>query len=189
TWLSATLRFLYADYGVYTIYVRNSSTWFYMFTTQLAGTSDVVVRFPYPAPYKIEVWRGGARMAVVETWLDSGSMVYVDTVSGRAQSVVLLNKSGGAYVNPLYTIANQPMPAWQLLIYVLSSLAVAAYLYRRAPDKGAIAYSAVFDAVVLAIGVYLAVSAGGNSPYAQLAGVAAVLMLIKAAVAALPTRL
>lgn len=189
TWLSATLRFLYANPGVYTIYVRNSSTWFYAFTTNLAGQSDVTVRFPYPAPYRIEVWSGATRLLSLETWLDSGSLVYVNTLAGTAQVVALPNRTGGSYVYPLYRISNDPLQPWGYLIYVITSLSIALYLYRRVSDKGAIAYSAVFDAIVVGVAVYIATASGGQSQYAQLAGLAAVAMLVKIMTAVLPSRI
>lgn len=189
TWLSATLRFLYANPGVYTIYVRNSSTWYYAFTTNLAGQSDVIVRFPYPAPYRIEVWSGATRLLSLETWLDSGSLVYVNTLAGTAQVVALPNRTGGSYVYPLYRISNDPLQPWGYLIYVLTSLSIALYLYRRVSDKGAIAYSAVFDAIVVGVAVYITTASGGQSQYAQLAGLAAVAMLVKIMTAVLPSRI
>lgn len=189
TWLSATIRFLYAEPDLYTIYVRNSSMWHYAFTTQLAGQSDVIVRFPYPAPYRIEVWRGGTRVLAIESWLDQGSMVYVNTLAGVAQVVALPNRTGGSYVYPLYSISNNPLQPWGYLIYVITSLSIAMYLYRRVADKGAIAYSAVFDAIVVGVAVYIATASGGQSQYAQLAGLAAVAMLVKIATAVLPSRI
>ncbi|MEM1633972.1 MAG: hypothetical protein QXE68_07125 [Sulfolobales archaeon] len=189
TWLSATIRFLYAEPDFYTIYVRNSSTWHYAFTTQLAGQSDVIVRFPYPAPYRIEVWRGGTRVQTIESWLDQGSMVYVNTLAGVAQVVALPNRTGGSYVYPLYRISNDPLQPWGYLIYVVTSLSIAMYLYRRVADKGAIAYSAVFDAIVVGVAVYITTASGGQSQYAQLAGLAAVAMLVKIMTAVLPSRI
>ena len=189
TWLSATIRFLYAEPDFYTIYVRNSSTWHYAFTTQLAGQSDVIVRFPYPAPYRIEVWRGGTRVLTIESWLDQGSMIYVNTLAGVAQVVALPNRTGGSYVYPLYRISNDPLQPWGYLIYVVTSLSIAMYLYRRVADKGAIAYSAVFDAIVVGVAVYITTASGGQSQYAQLAGLAAVAMLVKIMTAVLPSRI
>lgn len=189
TWLSATIRFLYAEPDFYTIYVRNSSTWYYAYTTQLAGQTDVVVRFPYPAPYRIEVWRDGTRVLSIESWLDSGSMVYVNTLAGVAQVVALPNRTGGSYIYPLYRISNDPLQHWGYLIYVITSLSIAMYLYKRVADKGAIAYSAVFDAIVVGVAVYIATASGGQSQYAQLAGLAAVAMLVKIMTAVLPSRI
>jgi hypothetical protein len=187
TWLSATIRFLYAEPDFYTIYVRNSSTWYYAYATQLAGQTDVVVRFPYPAPYRIEIWRGGTRVLSIESWLDSGSMVYVNTLAGVAEVAALPNRNGGSYIYPLYRIPNNPLQPWGYLIYVATSLSIAMYLYKRAADKGAIAYSAVFDAIVAGVAVYIA--SGGYSQYAQLAGLAAVAMLVKIMTAILPGRI
>ena len=187
TWLSATIRFLYAEPDFYTIYVRNSSTWYYAYATQLAGQTDVVVRFPYPAPYRIEIWRGGTRVLSIESWLDSGSMVYVNTLAGVAEVAALPNRTGGSYIYPLYRIPNNPLQPWGYLIYVATSLSIAMYLYKRAADKGAIAYSAVFDAIVAGVAVYIA--SGGYSQYAQLAGLAAVAMLVKIMTAVLPSRI
>lgn len=186
TWMAATVRFLSVEPGTYTIYVRNSSTWYYAYTTQLAGQADVVVRFPYPAPYKIEVWREATRVASFDAWLDQGSLVYVDPVAGVSKSVVLKNASGGIYVRPIYNIANQPLEYWQTLIYLASSVAVAYFMYRRVGDKGAVAFSAIFDAAFFAAGVYFATQ--GLHQYAQLAGISAFAMLAKVAIAALPTR-